>query len=68
MRYTKEEAVGQCIAQYVRAGGKEPQGRFLLRQELRTTSVNNLADALIHDGFASAYNAPALAAALHSEE
>ena len=63
---TKDQAIEVCIAQYVKTGATEARGRFLLRQELRTTSASNLADALVHDGFATSDDAPALAHALFS--
>ena len=66
---TKDQAMASALKNRARKG-YSPQGALgvLEAETARYTSDDNLAVALVHHGFASPYNAPQLAAALHSEE
>ena len=66
---TKDQAIATALANRARRGYKHEGALELLQdQTTRYASDDNLAVALVHHGFANPYNAPALAAALHSKE
>ena len=66
---TKDQATASALKNRARRGYKSEGALALLQAEIaRYTRDDNLAVALVHHGFANRYSAPALAAALHSEE
>lgn len=64
---TKDKAVSNSIARYVRGGGSERTGRAVLREVTAALSTTNLATALAYHGFTTEAAAARTAAALHAQ-